>query len=157
MRNLVSEVYDMVEKQANDLDRLNLLRNEAYINKVVGHLLGYNFNPSVEFLLPKGKPPFKNEGKPAGMEDTTLEKEFRRFYIWLDSKQNLAASRREQLFIEMLGGLHMSEANLICDVKDKKLQEKYPSITEKLVRETFPDLLPAAIIKEKTKKTKGKT
>jgi len=156
MRNLVSEVYNMVEKQSNDLDRLNLLRNEAHINMVVGHLLNYNFNPNIEFLLPPGVPPFKNEEKPAGLEDTTLEKEFRRFYIWLDPNQNLSRSRREKLFIEMLMGLNIEEAYLICLVKDKKLQEKFPSITEKLVRETFQDLLPPAIIKDEIKKSRGK-
>jgi hypothetical protein len=155
MRNLVSEVYDMVEKQANDIDRLNLLRNEAHKNMVVGHLLNYNFNPNIKFLLPEGKPPFNNEGKPAGMESTTLEKEFRRFYIWLDANQNLPTMRREQLFIEMLSGLNIDEANLICLVKDKKLQERYPSITLKLVQETFPDLLPPGIIEE-PKKKKGR-
>ena len=156
MRNLISETYDMVEKQTSNLDRINLLRNEAFSNNVVGHLLNYNFNPNINFLLPEGTPPFKNDEKPAGMENTTLEREHRRFYIWLDPKQNLPAPRREQLFIEMLGGLHISEAQLICAVKDKKLQEKYPSITEKLVRETFSDLLPPAIIKESGKKAKGR-
>jgi len=152
MRNLVSEIYDMVEKQANNLDRVNLLRNEAVKNSVVGHLLNYNYNPNIKFLLPEGTPPFKNDEKPAGMENTTLEREHRRFYIWLDPNQNLPAMRREQLFIEMLGGLNIDEAKLICLVKDKKLQEKYPSITEKLVRDTFSDLLPPAIIEEPKKK-----
>jgi len=156
MRNLVSEVYEMVEKQANDLDRINLLRNKAVENMVVGHLLNYNFNPNINFLLPEGTPPFNNEGKPAGIEDTTLEIEFRRFYLWLDPNQNLTKARREQLFIEMLSGLNIEESKLICCVKDKKLQEKYPSITEKLVRETFPDLLPPAIIEE-SKKKKGRS
>ena len=157
MRNLVSEVYDMVEKQANDFDRLNLLRNEANQNMVVGHLLNYNYNHTIKFLLPEGRPPFENERKPAGLEDTTLEREFRRFYIWLDPNQNLQPAKREQLFIQMLMGLQIQEANLICLVKDKKLQEKYPSITEKLVRETFPNLLPPAIIEEKSKKTRGRS
>lgn len=157
MRNLVSEVYDMVEKQANNLDRLNLLRNEAYQNSVVGHLLNYNYNPNIKFLLPEGRPPFENERKPAGLEDTTLEREFRRFYIWFDVNQNLTAPRRERLFVEMLMGLQIQEANVICLVKDKKLQEKYPSITEKLVRETFPNLLPPAIVKESIKKTKSRS
>ena len=152
MRHLVNEVDDMVEKQANDLDRINLLRNKAVENMVVGHFLGYNYNPNVKFLLPEGTPPFKNEEKPAGMEDTTLEREFKRFYIWLDPNQKLTRIRREQLFIEMLGGLNIEEAKLVCMVKDKKLQEKYPSITEKLVRETFPNLLPPAIIEEPIKK-----
>ena len=152
MRHLVNEVYDMVEKQANDLDRINLLRNHAVENMVVGHFLNYNFNPNVKFLLPEGIPPFKNEEKPAGIEDTTLEREFKRFYIWLDPNQQMTRMRREQLFIEMLGGLNIEEAKLVCIVKDKKLQEKYPSITEKLVRETFPILLPPAIIEEPKKK-----
>jgi len=152
MRHLVNEVYDMVEKQANDLDRINLLRNHAVENMVVGHFLNYNFNPNIKFLLPEGTPPFKNEEKPAGMEDTTLEREFKRFYIWLDPNQQMTRMRREQLFIEMLGGLNIEEAKLVCIVKDKKLQEKYPSITEKLVRETFPNLLPPAIIEEPKKK-----
>jgi len=152
MRHLVNEVYDMVEKQANDLDRINLLRNHAVENMVVGHFLNYNFNPNVKFLLPEGIPPFKNEEKPAGIEDTTLEREFKRFYIWLDPNQQMTRMRREQLFIEMLGGLNIEEAKLVCIVKDKKLQEKYPSITEKLVRETFPNLLPPAIIEEPKKK-----
>lgn len=152
MRHLVNEVYDMVEKQANDLDRINLLRNHAVENMVVGHFLNYNFNPNIKFLLPEGTPPFNNEEKPAGMEDTTLEREFKRFYIWLDPNQQMTRMRREQLFIEMLGGLNIEEAKLVCIVKDKKLQEKYPSITEKLVRETFPNLLPPAIIEEPIKK-----
>ena len=152
MRHLVNEVYDMVEKQANDLDRINLLRNHAVENMVVGHFLNYNFNPNIKFLLPEGTPPFKNEEKPAGMEDTTLEREFKRFYIWLDPNQQMTRMRREQLFIEMLGGLNIEEAKLVCIVKDKKLQEKYPSITEKLVRETFPNLLPPTIIEEPKKK-----
>ena len=152
MRHLVNEVYDMVEKQANDLDRINLLRNHAVENMVVGHFLNYNFNPNIKFLLPEGTPPFNNEEKPAGMEDTTLEREFKRFYIWLDPNQRMTRMRREQLFIEMLGGLNIEEAKLVCIVKDKKLQEKYPSITEKLVRETFPNLLPPAIIEEPIKK-----
>jgi len=156
MRNLVSEVYDMVEKQSNDLDRINLLRNEAHTNPAVGHLLNYNFNSNIKFLLPEGTPPFKNDGKPAGMENTTLEREHRRFYIWLDPNQNLPQMRREQLFIEMLSGLYIDEANLICLVKDKKLNKKYSTITEKLVRETFPNLLPASIIEEKSKKTRGR-
>ena len=56
--------------------------------------------------------------------------------------KNLPQMRREQLFIEMLSGLYIDEANLICLVKDKKLNKKYSTITEKLVRETFPNLLP---------------
>ena len=53
-------------------------------------------------------------------------------------------------------GLQIQEADVICLVKDKKLHEKYPTITEKLVRETFPDLLPPATIKENNKKTRGR-
>ena len=50
--------------------------------------------------------------------------------------------KRESLFIEFLESLHYTEAELICLIKDGKLNEKYPSITESLVRKIFPELLP---------------
>ena len=42
----------------------------------------------------------------------------------------------------MLEGIHWSEAEALCLAKDKKLQTKYKSLKEDIVREAFPNLLP---------------
>ena len=53
--------------------------------------------------------------------------------------------RKEQLFLQMLEGLHWTESELVCLAKDRKIQTKYKSIKEDLVREAYPDLMPPKI------------
>ena len=93
--------------------------------------------------LPEGEPPYKKDtAVPAGYSESNLYVEFRRFYIWLQNDVNLTRARKEQLFIQMLEGIHWSEAEALCLAKDKKLQTKYKSLKEDIVREAFPNLLP---------------
>lgn len=51
----------------------------------------------------------------------------------------LSPLRRENMFIQMLQGLHPLEAEIMCLVKDKKLQTRY-KITKELVSEAYPDI-----------------
>ena len=52
---------------------------------------------------------------------------------------NLTPLRRENMFIQMLQGLHPLDAEIMCLVKDKKLQLKY-KITKEVVGEAYPDI-----------------
>jgi hypothetical protein len=71
-----------------------------------------------------------------------LYTEWRRFYIWVEPKPELSKVRKEQLFVQMLEGIHWKEAEVVCLAKDKKLHTRYKSLNEKLVRAAFPQLLP---------------
>jgi hypothetical protein len=51
----------------------------------------------------------------------------------------LSSLRRETMFINILQGLHPLEAEILCLVKDKKLQTKY-NITQAVVSEAYPDI-----------------
>lgn len=139
MKYLVSELFDLVEKQKTKEEKINLLRqNGSLITKAVLHM---NYEGNVKFLLPEGEPPFnKEKDKPMGYQTTTLNLELRRFYIFFQEDMNVSKAKREALFISMLEGLHWTEAELICLVKDKNLQSKYPSLTLELVTEAFPDM-----------------
>ena len=48
--------------------------------------------------------------------------------------------RRESMFINLLQGLHPLEAEIICLVKEKNLEEKY-KITRAIVEEAYPDIV----------------
>ena len=48
--------------------------------------------------------------------------------------------KREQLFMQLLEGLHPDEAEIICLVKDKNLKKKYKGLTKPIVEEAFPDI-----------------
>ena len=123
-------------------------------------MLQLNYNPAFKFDLPAGQPPYKRDEKvPRGYSETNLYTEFRRMYVWMDPNINLTRTRKEQLFIQMLEGIHFSEADVLCAAKDKKLQTIYKSLTEDLVREAFNDILPAKVevpIAEKIEKVAEK-
>ena len=43
------------------------------------------------------------------------------------------------MFINMLQGLHPLEAEIVCLVKDKKLETKY-KVSKEIVAEAYPDI-----------------
>ena len=75
-----------------------------------------------------------------GRDRTTIRKEHTRFYNFLKGgNDTLNGLRRETMFIQILEGLHPLEAEILCLVKDKKLQSKY-KITHENVMEAYPDI-----------------
>ena len=115
-----------------------LLEHES---KPLKELLRYAFHPDIKFALPPGKPPFKTVGSPEEYNPTYLYPNIKKFYLYIEGGHDgLTSLRREQLFIQLLEELHPKEAEVVIQVKDKKL--KYRGLTYKLVKETFPDLIP---------------
>ena len=49
----------------------------------------------------------------------------------------LSKTRKETLFIQILEGLHQTEAELLIAVKEKKLNNMYKGLTANLVKEAF--------------------
>lgn len=138
---LQSEVLDLFEKAKTREEKLQVLKK--YEVPVLRALMRLNFDLNSKMSLPDGEPPFKKDkDKPIGYHETNLTQEYRRFYIWLDPAVNLTRLRKEQLFVEMLEGLHHSEAEVLCLAKDKILQTRYPTLTENIVREAYPYTLP---------------
>ena len=71
---------------------------------------------------------------------TTIRKEYTRFYNFCKGgNDQLKSLRRETMFIQMLEGLHPLDAEILCLVKDKNLEEKY-NITKEIVSEAYPDI-----------------
>ena len=115
-----------------------LLENES---KPLKEILRYAFHPDIKFALPPGKPPYKTIGSPDEYNPTYLYPNIRKFYLYIEGGHDgLTPLRREQLFIQMLESLHPKEAEIVIQVKDKKLN--YRGLTYKLVKTTFPEILP---------------
>lgn len=141
MNLLQSEVLDELEKAKTSEEKVAVLKK--YETPVLRALMRLNFDPNAKMDVPEGEPPFKKDvNKPIGYNESNLITEYRRFYIWLDPNINLPKMKKEQLFIELLEGLHHTEAEVLCLAKDKKLQTKYKSLKEKIVREAYPFTLP---------------
>jgi hypothetical protein len=72
---------------------------------------------------------------------TTLRREFTMLYNFVrGGNDSLTSIRREMMFINMLEGLHPLEAEIVCLVKDKKLESKY-KINKDIVSEAYSDIV----------------
>ena len=115
-----------------------LLENES---KPLKEILKYAFHPDIKFALPPGKPPYKTIGSPEEYNPTYLYPNIRKFYLFIEGGHDgLTQLRREQLFVQMLESLHPKEAEVVIQIKDKKLN--YRGLTYALVKTTFPEILP---------------
>ena len=132
------KILEVVARAKNkDEKKATLVR---YDNGALREILKYAFHPDIKFLLPSGIPPYKSVVDETD-NPTYLYGLVRKLYLFVEGgNQNLKSQRREYLFIEMLESIHPVEAELLLQVKDKKI--KCRGLTYNLVKETFPELLP---------------
>ena len=136
---LLSEVLTKVTKQRTKAKKVEVLKeNESMHLKAV---LIWNFDSSIQSALPEGTPPYTPNEAPAGTEHTYLAHEWKMLYNFVKGgNEHLRPIKREQLFLQLLEGLHSEEAEVICLTKDRQLKKKY-KITKEVVSEAYPDIV----------------
>ena len=128
---------EVAKAKNKDEKKATLIR---YDNGALREILKHTFHPDIKFLLPTGNPPYKSVVDDSD-NPTYLYGLIRKLYLFVEGgNPNLKPARREYLFIEMLESIHPQEAELLLQVKDKKI--KCRGLTYNLVKETFPELLP---------------
>jgi len=137
MKLLISEVLQKVSNAKTKAEKSALLRQ--YNTPALRAILIANYDESVVSMLPEGSVPYTPNDVPKGTEHTVLEHEYRKLYIFFKGGSSIKQMMRENLFIQMLEGLHAEEAELLVLVKDKGLQSKY-KITRACVEEAFPQI-----------------
>jgi hypothetical protein len=138
MKLLISEVLQKVSNAKTKAEKIKLLND--YNSAALRAILIANYDESVISMLPEGEVPFEANDAPKGTEHTVLEKEYRKLYLFFKGgSSSLKQSQRENLFIQMLEGLHEEEAQVLILVKDKALGKKY-KLTRACVEEAFPQI-----------------
>ena len=138
MKLLISEVLQKVSNAKTKAEKIKLLHDHN--SNALRAILIANYDESVISMLPEGEVPFNANDAPKGTEHTVLEKEYRKLYLFFKGgSSSLKQSQRENLFIQMLEGLHEEEANILILVKDKALGRKY-KLTRACVEEAFPQI-----------------
>ena len=133
---LLTEILQKVSSAKTKKEKIDLL--QQYNSQGLRSLLIINFDDSLEFLLPEGDVPFTPNDAPAGTEHTRLVHEFKGLYrFFKGGDASIKGMRREQLFVQLLEGLHADEANMLVSACNKDLQSKY-RITKAVVAEAFP-------------------
>jgi hypothetical protein len=133
---LLSEVLKKVHNAKTKDNKISILReNDSDPLRMV---IKSSFDPNIEWVFPEGEVPYKKNDVPEGTEHTVLRKECRKLFRFIKGGDNtIPQFRKENLFIQMLEGLHESEAQLIIDAKDKKLHQVYKGLSDNVVKEAF--------------------
>jgi hypothetical protein len=160
------EVLNLVSKQRTNAKKVELLKK--YEDASLKAIFIWNFDETVISMLPEGDVPYASVGEQNSFSGTisekindavykmqemgsnslgsqdqgksSIRKEYKMFYNFVKGGNNgLSSLRRETMFINILQGLHPIEAEILCLVKDKKLQTKY-KITKEIVSEAYPDI-----------------
>ena len=130
------EILTKVNNAKDKAKKLEILRQ--YDSPSLRQILKGAFDPKIDWDLPKGSPPFIANEAPVGTEHTYLDQEAKRLWHFVKGADaNLNKMRKETLFIQILEGLHKSEADLLINVKEKKLNNTYKGLTANLVKEAF--------------------
>lgn len=137
MRLLISEVLQKAHSAKTKAEKIEILRKND--SQALRSILIINFDESVISLLPEGEPPFTKNEAPEGTEHTKLEHEARLLHHFFKGGSTIPALKRETMFIQMLEGLHPSEAEVLIKAKDKQLHKRY-KVTFACVQEAFPQI-----------------
>lgn len=138
MKLMISEILQKAHNAKTKTEKVKILQENN--SQTLRSLFIWNFDESVQSVLPEGEVPYTKNPAPQGTEHTRLETEGRKLYYFVKGgADNIPMIRRESMFIQMLEGLHPDEAEILCLVKDKALHKKY-RITKNVVTEAFPSI-----------------
>ena len=135
----VFEILEKASKKRAKKDKIEELRKHED-NMALRDILQGTFDSRIQWNLPTGPVPYTPSS--AETPPNTLTKahmNFKYFVKGLRDSEKLMGVKRERMFIDMLESIHPRDAELVCNMINKKPPMK--GITEKLVKEAFPDLL----------------
>ncbi len=104
---------------------------------------------NIEWLVPEGDVPYIQNEAPEGTEHTQLAREIfkchnfvklNREYLDLPAvigNPQIKQLQREQMFIQLLEGLHKDEARILIWAKDKEINKRFKGLNANTVREAY--------------------
>ena len=133
---LISEILEKVSKVKTKKEKVKLL--QEYNHDALRMVIKSSFDPKIEWALPDGDVPYTRNDAPEGTEHTSLSYESRKLYHFIKGGDNqITQNKREAMFVQMLEGLHESEAAVLVAAKDKKLHQMYKGLSKNVVVEAF--------------------
>jgi hypothetical protein len=134
---LVYEILEAAGKAKTKEERISILRkHESWALKDV---LRASYDQTVIFTIPNGAPPYE-PNLPESTPSNLLRKntDFR-YIVKGGTGDTLPAFKREKIYIGLLESIHPKDAEVVINMVNRKKPAK--GITEKVVKEAFPNLI----------------
>ena len=139
MKLMISEVLQKAHNAKTKAAKIKILQENN--TQTLRSIFIINFDNTVVPRVPLGEDvPYRVNEAPVGTEHTLLEKEGKKLYrFFKGGDDTLPTMKVENMFIQMLEGLHASEAEVLIKAVNKTLHKKY-RITLAVVKEAFPNV-----------------
>ena len=132
----LSKIIAEVEKKKTAKQQAAVLKENN--SPALKDICGYTFFPQVEWKLPPGKPPYKSLPESTDQEGKMYsEVKMLKYFVNTPDGLNMTDIKREQLFIQVLEGLHPDDAALLCRMKDKGVKIKKAALQEAFPKEQW--------------------
>ena len=136
MELLISEILDKVSEIKTKKEKVSFLKH--YDSDALRMVIKSSFDPQIKWALPDGEVPYEKNEAPEGTEHTLLSQEARRLYHFIQGADNVTPrAQKENMYIQMLEGLHEDEAEILVYAKDKKLHQKIKGLSHEVVKTAF--------------------
>ncbi len=133
---LYSEILDKVHKAKTKDQKVSLLKQND--SEGLRMVIKSSFDPKIEWTIPDGEVPYRANDVPMGTEHTVLAMECKKLWHFIKgADKGTPQHKKEQMFIQMLEGLHDSEAKLLIAAKDKRIHQVYKGLSTNVVKEAF--------------------
>ena len=133
---LYSEILDKVHKAKTKEQKVSILKQND--SEGLRMVIKSSFDPKIEWSIPEGEVPYRANDVPAGTEHTVLAMESKKLWHFIKgADKGTPQHKKEQMFIQMLEGLHDSEAKLLIAAKDKRIHQVYKGLSTNVVKEAF--------------------
>lgn len=146
MDKSLHELFTEVEKTTSPKEKSEILKSHE--SDGLKTVLRAAFDTRIGWSIPTSKPPYEpNDAPEWDLADLRLEQEAMKLgrFATMDGgataqSRDLDRMRKEQLFIQLLEGLHPTEADIMLSLLKKKLN--YKGLTAKVANKAFPNLIP---------------
>lgn len=152
MKEGIAEIVKKVAKMPDKKTKLEYFATQQN-NHTLKYILQLTYDPDIVWNLPEGKTPYK----PSEVLDNEglLYSEARRLYLFMKGmgsplEPEHLKMRRENQWIQLLQSVTPDDAELLDMMKNKNIT--WRGMSEALVRDAFPGLLPERVRKEYTRK-----
>jgi len=137
----VWEIFEKFEKAKNRKERIQILKENSQ-HWAMRDVLQGTFDDKVQWNLPSGAVPYTPQAEdaptPSSLNKTHMQ--FKYFVSGLRESEDLLNIKRERMFVDMLESIDSRDAAILVSMINKKAPAK--GLTEKIVKEALPDLIP---------------
>ena len=134
---LIYEILEAAGKARSKAEKIKILKDHD--SWALRDVLRATYDLKVEFLIPDGEPPY-TPNKPESVPTNLLRKNTDFTYIVKGGQgDKMPAFKREKVYLGLLESIHPKDAEIVVKMVNKKLA--IPKITEKVVKEAFPNLI----------------